>query len=82
MNNNTNYPIKELDSSNRFTFLLHLWHSAGQWRASLQNLETGKRFGFADLEQLFSYLMDLIEDNFNRQPNTEIEQRNEPGKRN
>ncbi len=42
-------------------YILHLWSCAGQWRASLENLKTGKRFGFENLEQLFAYLMDLIE---------------------
>jgi hypothetical protein len=67
MNNNTKHPIKDMASPNRFAYLLHLWHSTGQWRASLENLETGNRLGFANLEQLFAYLMDLIEGNFNKQ---------------
>ncbi len=46
---------------NSLGYILHLWCCAGQWRASLENLKTGKRFGFENLERLFAYLMDLIE---------------------
>jgi hypothetical protein len=31
------------------------------WRASLEVPETGRRIGFASLEQLFAYLMDVSE---------------------
>ena len=60
---NTNNDHMDIDSGarNRFAYIFHLWSCAGQWRASLENLETGKRFGFENLEQLFAYLMDLIE---------------------
>ena len=61
MNNNTEHLIKDLQSSKRFTYLLHLWCGAGQWRASLENLGTEKRLGFANLELLFTYLMDQTE---------------------
>jgi len=33
------------------------------WRASIEIPNTGKRIGFASLEQLFSFLMDLSEGN-------------------
>ena len=43
-------------------FLLRLWHEAdtpgGDWRASLMDTRTGVRFGFANLEQLFIFLME------------------------
>jgi hypothetical protein len=73
MNNNTEDPTKDLKSSNRFVYLLHLWQCAGQWRASLEIPQTGKRLGFSSLEQLFAYLMDLIEGNLNKQSNPEKE---------
>jgi hypothetical protein len=61
MNNNTNNPTKDLKSAERFSYLLHVWRTNGQWRASLEAPGTEKRIGFANLEQLFAYLMDLIE---------------------
>ena len=44
--------------------LLRLWRegASGAWRASLQDAESGERFGFADLERLFAYLRRLTED--------------------
>jgi hypothetical protein len=49
------------------SYLLRLWPtgSAEQqvWRASLENVQTGERMGFANLEQLFVYLMQQIEHN-------------------
>jgi hypothetical protein len=43
--------------------LLRLWRegAGGAWRASLQDAESGERFGFADLERLFAYLRRLTE---------------------
>ena len=47
------------------SYLLRLWQtgSAGQqvWRASLENMQTGERLGFANLEQLFVFLMQQTE---------------------
>jgi len=47
------------------SYLLRLWQtgSAGQqvWRASLENIQTGERLGFANLEQLFVFLMEQTE---------------------
>jgi hypothetical protein len=82
MNNDTNQPMKDLKSTDRFSYLLRLWCSDGQWRASLEIPETGKRIGFANLEQLFAYLMDLTEVNFKLQHSTGIERTDETGKRN
>ena len=67
MNNNTNQPPKDLESPERFAYLLHLWRGSDQWRASLENLETGKRLGFANLELLFAYLMDQSEGNLTKE---------------
>jgi hypothetical protein len=42
------------------SYLLRLWQETGGetrcWRASLQDPHTGHRVGFADLEELFSFL--------------------------
>jgi hypothetical protein len=50
---------------NHQTYLLRLWRAElGQpavWRASLENTQTGERFGFAMLEQLFVFLMEQVE---------------------
>jgi hypothetical protein len=47
------------------SFILRLWrveHSEeASWLASLEIPETGKRVGFASLEQLFAYLLELSE---------------------
>lgn len=47
------------------SYILRLWlvdqSQAADWRASLEVPETGKRIGFASLEQLFAYLMEVVE---------------------
>lgn len=47
------------------SYILRLWRvdqsKPGDWRASLEIPGTGKRIGFASLEQLFAYLMELSE---------------------
>ncbi len=49
------------------SFILRLWrveHSEeASWLASLEIPETGKRIGFASLEQMFAYLIGFIESN-------------------
>ena len=53
------------------SFILRLWRvdesNTADWRASLEIPETGKRIGFASLEQLFAFLMDLSECNGEKQ---------------
>ncbi len=42
-----------------YAYLLRLWHDdacPSCWRASLEDPQTGKRVGFANLETLFAYL--------------------------
>lgn len=50
---------------NHHTYLLRLWRAEprqpAMWRASLENPQTGERFGFAMLEQLFVFLMEQVE---------------------
>lgn len=53
-------PIKKDHRS----YLLRLWcaDTGGRcWRASLEDLRTGERIGFASLERLFDFLMEQIE---------------------
>jgi hypothetical protein len=75
MNNNTDHSAKDLQSSERFAYLLHIWRENGQWRASLKELETGRRLGFANLELLFAYLMDRTERNLTKERTDEAEPR-------
>ena len=57
--------MNDLKKPHHLSYLLRLWRTEGlrefEWRASLEIPETGKRIGFANLEQLFAYLMDLAE---------------------
>jgi hypothetical protein len=46
------------------SYLLRLWCEETVdpcWQASLEDPHTGKRIGFASLEQLFTFLMDQVE---------------------
>jgi hypothetical protein len=51
----------------KLSFILRLWRvgvsEAADWRASLEISDTGKRIGFASLEQLFAFLIDWSESN-------------------
>lgn len=38
------------------SYLLRLWQEDARWRASLQNVATNERFGFADFQSLFLFL--------------------------
>ncbi len=46
------------------SYLLRLWRvdqsGSGNWRASLEDPRTGERVGFANLEDLFVFLMELV----------------------
>ena len=43
-----------------YSYLLRLWQvkkdDGQEWRASLENVETGEKHGFASLEELFVFL--------------------------
>lgn len=47
------------------SYLLRLWRTEQCamecWRASLQDARTGERIGFANLEELFAFLMQQVE---------------------
>ncbi len=46
-----------------YAYLLRLWRDGDCtdcWRASLEDPQTGKRLGFADLEKLLAYLREKI----------------------
>jgi hypothetical protein len=67
MNDTALIPTDDLKSPRHLFYVLRLWKTEGlhgsDWRASLENAETGNRIGFASLEQLFGYLMDLSDGN-------------------
>lgn len=43
------------------SYLLRLWKAEQtNWRASLEDARTGERIGFANLEQLFAFLMERV----------------------
>ena len=71
MNNQVKRSKKELKWENRRSYVLRLWRADQpedrNWQASLETPETGERIGFASLEELFAYLMDLtISDEFKK----------------
>lgn len=61
--------LTQPDQSTRFNhkslLILHLWceeqPGGREWRASVEIPETGRRVGFASLEQLFAFLIDFSE---------------------
>jgi hypothetical protein len=59
--------------SRYLAYLLRLWcpdHSqSASWRASLEDPHTGERIGFANLEELFAFLMEEVEGDGKRQSN-------------
>ena len=75
MNGQTKQPKNDLKNTYSLSYLLRLWRTEGlrdnEWRASLEIPETGQRLGFANLEQLFVYLMDLTEGQATTQHRTE-----------
>jgi len=58
-------PDQPMQSIHKCSYLLRLWcvdqSKAADWRASLEIPETGERIGFASLEQLFAYLIEVLE---------------------
>ncbi len=65
MNDQAEQPMDDEKFPTRLSYLLRIWQTGEpdlfNWRFSLENPETGKRIGFASLEELFLYLMDLCE---------------------
>jgi hypothetical protein len=78
--NEANQSEQDTKNAQRYSFLLRLWQtnrsSKTDWHASLENSITGERLGFANLEQLFAFLMSLIERDNKR--NSERAQKSEP----
>ncbi len=54
------------------SYLLRIWYTGrpgvSDRRATLEDLKTGERIGFATLEQLFVFLMEQQDANFIRNP--------------
>ena len=63
MNEKTKQSKKDLECPHHRSYLLRLWCTdelrGFHWQASLESPQTGERIGFASLEELFAYLMDL-----------------------
>jgi hypothetical protein len=61
------HPDQPMQPDHNQSYILRLWRgdrsNTADWRASLEILESGQRVGFASLEQLFAYLIDLCERN-------------------
>jgi len=60
-------PDQSMHPNNKCSFILRLWREVQSdtfnWRASIEIPETRKRVGFASLEQLFAFLLDISEKN-------------------
>ncbi len=60
-------PDLSLRQNNNCSFIVRLWRGGQSetpvWRAAIEIPETGKRIGFAGLEQLFAFLVDFTECN-------------------
>ncbi len=58
-------PDQTMHPKNKCSFILRLWREVQSdtfnWRASLEEPETGNRIGFASLEHLFAFLLDISE---------------------
>jgi hypothetical protein len=65
MNDQTRPDTSKIDKPQHLSFLLRMWCAdktgCSNWRASLEMPETGKCIGFASLEQLFIFLIDISE---------------------
>ena len=65
-------PDQSMHPNNKCSFMLRLWQEVQSdtlnWRASVEIPETGKRIGFASLEQLFAFLIDFTETDCDLQP--------------
>ncbi len=65
MNKGKNSEELDAKAGLRRSFLLRLWSPREQgnstWQASLEDPHTGERMGFASLEHLFAYLMEVVE---------------------
>ncbi len=67
MKNSLKYHVQPTTANHMCSFILRLWreeqHGIHDWRASIEIPESGKRIGFASLEQLFAFLVDFTESN-------------------
>lgn len=71
MNDKAKQALNPMRNDHQLSYLLRLWRmrelDCSDWQASLEVPGTGKRIGFASLEQLFAYLIDLSEEDCIRQ---------------
>lgn len=63
LKNKTDRSQIDLNYANRQTYILRMWcidqREGVNWQSSLEIPETGIRIGFASLEELFDYLINL-----------------------
>ncbi|HSB66190.1 MAG TPA: hypothetical protein VLD65_06400 [Anaerolineales bacterium] len=73
------YPDPSMSHANKCSFILRLWRvnqsDTPDWRASVEIPETGKRIGFASLEQLFAFLINFTETDCKLPPMEDIKRR-------
>jgi len=81
MKKNLKHPDHYNPSVYKISYILRIWRAdptkANDWRASLEIPESGKRIGFASMEQLFAYLLDFTEINCDLQSNDNKENDNQ-----
>ncbi|MCW5853478.1 MAG: hypothetical protein KIT87_25650 [Anaerolineae bacterium] len=67
MNELSNPRVRDPRATLYQSYLLRLWAADEDgtrcWRASLEDPSSGERIGFANLEELFAFLMRRTEDN-------------------
>lgn len=77
MNNQTGKNTNKQERPRRITFMLRMWcedqTGRSSWRVSLELPGDEKRIGFASLEEMFIYLIDLTESRNNVQENDNTE---------
>lgn len=63
--------------SHKCSLILRLWRDGQSeqpdWRASVEIPETGRRIGFASLEQLFAFLIEFTEADCHVQPGEDLD---------
>lgn len=62
VNQKSTTTTNRLEQPYAMSYLLRLWQAGEQWQASLDEPATGQRIGFGNIEQLFVYLMNAVEE--------------------
>jgi hypothetical protein len=59
--NEQNEHREEVKVAGEQRYVLRMWPAGETWQASLQEVKSGQRIGFSNLEGLFTFLMDAAE---------------------